>query len=210
MNVPSSSELSSSHQQTHQSHPDRRLFCFFLPRWMEKSLSTCALDSSLQLLRNFGPRTSLVVQWLKLGLPMQGVWVRSLVRELRSTCLVAKRPQQKTKEYCNKFNKAFKNGPPKIKLKKKKDCTPSAGVPSAGSSRSLSWSFLQATSISAQTCPSHPPRAPPPLNSHLLIPPFFFHAHTWPPLSQPHACPMPLQPGPAPNALLMPLSQGHP
>ena len=132
MNVPSSSELSSSHQQTHQSHPDRRLFCFFLPRWMEKSLSTCAVDSSLQLLRNFSPRTALVVQWLKLGLPMQGVWVRSLVRELRSTCLVAKRPQQKTKEYCNKFNKAFKNGPPKIKLKKKRTALPLQGCPLQG------------------------------------------------------------------------------
>ena len=29
-------------------------------------------------------RTSLMVQWLKLCLPMQGVWVPSLVRELRS------------------------------------------------------------------------------------------------------------------------------
>ena len=28
--------------------------------------------------------TSLVVQWLRLRLPMQGVWVRSLVGELRS------------------------------------------------------------------------------------------------------------------------------
>ena len=29
-------------------------------------------------------RTSLVIQWLKICLPMQGTWVRSLVRELRS------------------------------------------------------------------------------------------------------------------------------
>ena len=28
--------------------------------------------------------TSLVVQWLRLHLPMQGVWVQSLVAELRS------------------------------------------------------------------------------------------------------------------------------
>jgi len=28
--------------------------------------------------------TSLAVQWLRLHLPMQGVWVQSLVRELRS------------------------------------------------------------------------------------------------------------------------------
>ena len=29
-------------------------------------------------------RISLVVQWLRLGLAMQGVWVQSLVEELRS------------------------------------------------------------------------------------------------------------------------------
>ena len=32
-------------------------------------------------------RTSLVVQWLTTGLPMQGVWVRSLVEEIRSHML---------------------------------------------------------------------------------------------------------------------------
>ena len=42
------------------------------------------------------PETSLVVQWLRLLLPIQEVWVQSLVRELRSTCLAAKRPQRKT------------------------------------------------------------------------------------------------------------------
>ena len=31
--------------------------------------------------------TSLVVQWLSICLPMQGTWVRSLVRELRSHML---------------------------------------------------------------------------------------------------------------------------
>ena len=36
------------------------------------------------MLRVLGRGTSLEVQWLKLHLPMQGVWVRSLVRELRS------------------------------------------------------------------------------------------------------------------------------
>ena len=60
-NFPCSSKRSSSHQQAHQSHPDRHLFCFLLPRWMERSLSPCALDSSLQLLRNFASRTCLVV-----------------------------------------------------------------------------------------------------------------------------------------------------
>ena len=40
------------------------------------------------------PGTSLVVQWLTLRLPIQGVYVRSLVGELRS--LMAKKPKHKT------------------------------------------------------------------------------------------------------------------
>ena len=56
--------------------------------------------------------TSLAVRWLGLSLRIQGVRVRSLVGDLRSH-----RPRgQKTKtlqqkQYCNKFNKDFKNGP---------------------------------------------------------------------------------------------------
>ena len=56
--------------------------------------------------------TSLAVQWLRLCLPMQGVWVQSLVN---STCLTAKKLKHKQKQYCNKFNKDFKNGPHKKK-----------------------------------------------------------------------------------------------
>ena len=39
---------------------------------------------------------SLVVQWLKLCLPMQRVKIQSLVRELRSTSFQAKKPKHKT------------------------------------------------------------------------------------------------------------------
>ena len=39
---------------------------------------------------------SLVVQWIKLCLPMQRVKVQSLVRELRSTSFQAKKPKHKT------------------------------------------------------------------------------------------------------------------
>ena len=39
---------------------------------------------NLNVLKNEQCGTSLAVQWLRLRLPMQGVWVRSLVRELRS------------------------------------------------------------------------------------------------------------------------------
>ena len=52
-----------------------------------------------------------MVQWLRLSLPTQGVWVPSLVEELNPTWLVAKKkkkPTIKQKQYCNKFNKDFK------------------------------------------------------------------------------------------------------
>ena len=53
-------------------------------------------------------QTSLVVQWLRLCSPVQGVQVRSLVRKLRSHMPVAKTPKNiKQKQYRNKFNKDF-------------------------------------------------------------------------------------------------------
>ena len=57
--------------------------------------------------------TSLVVQWLRLNLPIQGVWIWSLVgQEPKIThALWAKNQNIKQKPYCNKFNKDFKNGP---------------------------------------------------------------------------------------------------
>ena len=42
---------------------------------------------------------------------MQGVQILSLVEELRSHLPHAQEPKQKQKQYCNKFNKNFKNGP---------------------------------------------------------------------------------------------------
>ena len=62
----------------------------------------------------------MVVQWLRLHLPMQGVWVRSLMGELRSymPCSQKKNPNIKKKQYCNKFNKKdFKN----VNIRKKKE-----------------------------------------------------------------------------------------
>ena len=60
-----------------------------------------------------------MVQWLTLCLPMQGVPVGSWVRKQRSHMPYSKKTnkQKKTKQtikqkqYCNKFNKDFKNGP---------------------------------------------------------------------------------------------------
>ena len=64
--------------------------------------------------------TFLSVQWLRLCFPMQGVWVQSLVRELRSTCLVTKKKKTEQKQYCEKFSKDFKKkrSPSKKLLKK--------------------------------------------------------------------------------------------
>ena len=58
--------------------------------------------------------TSLVLQWLRLCLPVQGVQVQSLVREQRSHVPRSQKIEtlkEKQKQYCNKFNKDFKNGP---------------------------------------------------------------------------------------------------
>ena len=65
--------------------------------------------------------TSLVVQWLRLHLLMQGVRVRSLVGELRSHVPHGQKNQNiKQKQYCNKFNIVFKIGPHQKKILKKK------------------------------------------------------------------------------------------
>ena len=46
--------------------------------------------------------------------PSAGVQVRALLGELRSrTCFAAKKTSIKPKQYCNKLNKTFKNGPHK-------------------------------------------------------------------------------------------------
>ena len=42
--------------------------------------------------KNLMPGTFLVVQWLRLCLPMQGTWVESLVQELRYHMLGATKP----------------------------------------------------------------------------------------------------------------------
>jgi len=46
------------------------------------------------------------------------VWVKFLVRELRS-CMPTAKINQNAKQYCNRFNKNLKNGPHK-NLKKEK------------------------------------------------------------------------------------------
>ena len=53
---------------------------------------------------------------VRLCLPMQGLWVQSLVEELRSHMPHNKNTKHKAEAYCNKFNKDFKNGPHQKKL----------------------------------------------------------------------------------------------
>ena len=66
------------------------------------------------------PGTSLAVQRLRLGLSRQGVWIWSLVGELRSQQASQPKNQNiKQKQYCNTFNKNFKNGPHQNNLLKK-------------------------------------------------------------------------------------------
>ena len=51
------------------------------------------------------------VWWLRLHLPMQRVRVQSLVGELRSHVPCDQKTKtEKQEQYCNQFNKDFKNG----------------------------------------------------------------------------------------------------
>jgi len=50
-------------------------------RWMRGDKLFCVLKAMLKILNI---EISLVVQWLRIHLAMQGTWVRSLIRELRS------------------------------------------------------------------------------------------------------------------------------
>lgn len=60
--------------------------------------------------RTKGFGTSLVVWWLRLPLPMQGVGIRSLVGELKTYMPVDQKPKHKTEADCSKYNKVFENG----------------------------------------------------------------------------------------------------
>ena len=48
---------------------------------------------------------SLAAQWIRLCLPMQGVWIQSLVGKSYPTYLAAKKLKNiNQKQYCDKFN----------------------------------------------------------------------------------------------------------
>ena len=65
------------------------------------------------------PGTSLAVQWLRLPLPLQRVWVQSLVRELKSHMSQGQKPEHKTTgNIVTNSIKTLKM----IHIKKKKSC----------------------------------------------------------------------------------------
>ena len=81
-------------------------------------------------------RTSLVAQWLRFHLPAQGVWVQSLVRELRPHVPQGQKAkiEKKRKQYGNKFNKDFKK-------RKKKACD------YAGATKTIQDNLFMSTSL---------------------------------------------------------------
>ena len=97
---------------------------------------TVVLENGI-LKRNVGG-TSLVVQWLRLRLPMQGVWVRSLVWELTSHMPQGKKNKNKIKQKqnCNKFNKDFLK---MAHVKKKKNLKINKNGKECGANKDGDW-----------------------------------------------------------------------
>ena len=57
------------------------LFSIFLHFCIAKILNYQQIEKMQYRISEKGPRASLVAQWLGIHLPMQGTWVRALVRE---------------------------------------------------------------------------------------------------------------------------------
>ena len=67
------------------------------------------VNDGLTNIKFFVVGTSLVVQWLRLCLPRQGVW--GLIPGQEAKMLHGqKKKKKKQEQYCNKFNKELKNG----------------------------------------------------------------------------------------------------
>ena len=88
-------------------------------RWESLRHGCRRVGETAQLNLNLG--TSLMGQWVRLGLPVQRVQVYSLVKELRPR-MPCTQSNQNIKQYCNKFKKDFKkwSTSPQKNLKKKK------------------------------------------------------------------------------------------
>ena len=57
-----------------------------------------------------------MVQWLGFPLPVQGMWVQSLTARISHASLPGDQNMEQ-RQYCNKFNKDFLNGPHQKKKK---------------------------------------------------------------------------------------------
>ena len=77
-----------------------------------------SVRDTVQLTKAFS-RDSLVVQWLRLCLSMQGGKFDPLLGNSCPTCFIAKIKRTRQKQCCNKFNRDFKNGPHKKRFLKK-------------------------------------------------------------------------------------------
>ena len=99
----------------HWSRNDNPLQCSCLenPRdggaWWAAVYGVAQSQKRLTWLSSSSSRNFLVVQWLRFHLPVQGVWVSSLVKELRYHLPHGQKAINiKQKQYCNKFNKDLK------------------------------------------------------------------------------------------------------
>lgn len=85
------------------------------------STSHLSLQMILRIFQEFVKishyQSFLVVQCFKTCLPMQGMWIQSLVRSLRSHMPCSQNQVSKQKQYHKKFNKGFKMVSPKSRNK---------------------------------------------------------------------------------------------
>ena len=112
--------LPQSHLGSPMKHVEEIIKCLWKDgrdAWLWKARANCWLKSLHGEIKKCTRGTSLAVQWLGLCLPMLRVRVWSLVGKLRSK---KKKKHKQQKQYCNKFNKDFTNGPHQKKIKKEK------------------------------------------------------------------------------------------
>ena len=129
------------------------LFCFTLFSQLMTSLFSKG-SAALSVPKTPLHGTSLAVQHLGFCLPRQQVWVRCLLGELRFHMRSSQKNQNiKQKQYCNKFNKDFKNSPRQKNHKKKHHSIASDIPPGVRGSKEAPYSFFSCMGFSQhQAC----------------------------------------------------------
>ena len=86
---------------------DFSLICHFFLMWrIHVCPSICAIIDFIIIKKC---RASLVIQWLRFCLPVQVIWVRSVVGGVKIPYALQPKSQNiKQKQYCSRFNKDFK------------------------------------------------------------------------------------------------------